>query len=390
MAITKIESTRHLESSVNYLFGKSHNKNVSERALETDSIYCVPGYEKEMMMDTLRLFGKADGKKVQGQLVTISFGKDEMDWKNEDDIEKARKVMERFVRKSFPNHQALAVVQADGENEVLHVHAVVSNVDMITGKSMRGRQASWTRVSKITDEVIQDPDINLKPLNKTIGSDKKTIGEIKMTDRNEYVWKDDLKSRISEVMKDETVNDKTSYFESLQKNGVDARERGKGISYAFVDDEGKQRRVRSSKLGTLYGKEEIEKSVKQSVKTRTKLFDLDSILNKVRSEPKAITKTDNVDFNEALRKADELEAQKQAEALREAQKAREEQIEPIKAKTKHKHVEEPKTTVEDVKKPAKRKPEPKPDFVDMSEWYTKQDRNESQRKQSEKTDDLEL
>lgn len=336
MAITKISSTRHLTKSIKYLQGESHNKNVPERSLDTQAINCVPGHENEMMMETLARFDKADGKAVQGQLITISFSKDELDWHNEEDVEKARLTMTRFIEKSFPNHEAFLSIQADNENENLHVHGVVSNVDMVTGKSLRGNQASWMKLSKITDEVIQEPDIGLTPLPRGDVADKKSMAEIKMAKNDKYVWKDDLKYRISEIMSDKTITDKDSFFAGLQKNGVDARERGKGISYSFVDADAKKRVIRSSKLGTLYGKDEIAESLKQTVIARKprydEAFDLNNIFAQIRAEKepdphefdldvalregKAIQQEAEAERQEALRKSQELaEARKkQAEA----------------------------------------------------------------------------
>ena len=84
--------------------------------------------------------------------------------------------------------------------------------------------------------------------------------------KGQYVWKNDLRTRIDEALA-EIRKKNINLEDALKARGVDVRRRGQnGISYAFIDEEGKKRISRGKRLGTNYERESVdgyEQEIKQ-------------------------------------------------------------------------------------------------------------------------------
>ena len=80
------------------------------------------------------------------------------------------------------------------------------------------------------------------------------------------MWKNDLRTRIDEALA-EIKKKNINLEDALKARGVDVRRRGQnGISYAFIDEEGKKRISRGKRLGTNYERESVdgyEQEIKQ-------------------------------------------------------------------------------------------------------------------------------
>ena len=102
---------------------------------------------------------------------------------------------------------------------------------------------------------------------------KKTISERELELKGQYVWKNDLRARIDDSLA-EIEKKNVNLEEALKARGVDVRRRGEnGISYAFVDKEGKKRISRGQRLGTNYERksvDEYEQEIKQQREQRAR------------------------------------------------------------------------------------------------------------------------
>lgn len=67
----------------------------------------------------------------------------------------------------------------------------------------------------------------------------------------------DLRARINQVMSDPTVTSFEAFKEQLAQKEVVVTERGKTLSYAFLDVHQKQRKARGQRLGQDFEKETI-------------------------------------------------------------------------------------------------------------------------------------
>ena len=264
MAITRVTNTRNGASAIRYAFEEPSHKKGMDRVLAASGSNLDTNFAMQQMKATWKSHGKDNGKAVQMYRIIQSFGLDELDPNNPEDIEKANMIGLEFASEVYPDRQSLIVTQADGEGGKLHNHILVNSVGFADGKSLRGKATNWSYISDKSDEIIQRH--GLEPLEKDKSKDKETMAELKLRSKGEYVWKDDLKARIESNLDNLGVMSKESFKDSMESDyEVSVKYRGKGLSYSFLDDEGKQRRIRASRLGSDYELEALEERFKANL-----------------------------------------------------------------------------------------------------------------------------
>ena len=283
MAVVKLDSTRNSIAAIRYLLNTKSHDGIHPRVGSISARWMAPYDAAESAKRTLKRFKKwndrvaypwerpyvpSDEGRVEARLLIQSFHNDELDPDDQEDLDKANRAGYELARRVYgDDRQFLVVTQADNGN--VHNHIVCISPDLTTGRSVRGDAANFYHVKKVSDEVLAEHGIkNINAQKEASGgyTDKKHIGEIKRAERGEYVWKDDLKGRIEKALSDSAVVYEESFNLALLKLGVDARFRGKGISYAFTDEDGKQRKARGATLGTLYGLERVKEQFEENQK----------------------------------------------------------------------------------------------------------------------------
>lgn len=337
MAYTRVTNTKSGAAAIRYAYEEPSHKAGMERVLASSGSNLDPRFAMQQMRATWDAFGKNDGKTVQMYRIVQSFGLDELDPNNPEDVAKANAIGLEFASEMYPDRQALIVTQADGEGGKLHNHILVNSVSFVDGKSLRGERTRWEHISAKSDEIIKRH--GLEPLKSKKAKNKTTIAERKLDEQGKYVWKSDLKGRIEVVLGDESVTSRDAFIERMRDDfGVDVRFRGKGISYSFTDDEGKKRVIRSSRLGEDYGKENIENvfaknKSQQATRSSSSVIDIgidfESELQAIRRAHKPKAKARKPKKSNPLLEAfmRERDAKKQAEEERKEQErlAREQQ-----------------------------------------------------------------
>lgn len=264
MAVTRVTNTRNGAAALDYIFTPQKGDKNGERVLAASGHNIDPDFALEQMAATWKAHGKDDGGTVQAYRIIQSFSLDELDPEKPEDIATANEIGYALANDLYPERQAVIVTQADGEGGKLHNHIVLNSVQFITGKSIRGSEASWETVAEKSDEILRRH--NIEPLEfKAVSDDRKTMGEVK----GEYVWKDDLKERIAATVTDINVTTREQFIERLEQDGIQASYRGKKdpkLSYAFTDDNGKQRRSRALKLGGYYEVPAIDERLADNAK----------------------------------------------------------------------------------------------------------------------------
>lgn len=269
MAYTKITSAYHGAKAISYLLGESHKEGV-ERNMHLSGINMVSpdavSYTEQMQTYWDRA---SDRMKVQVRRVTQSASRKEIDPENEADLLKFHEVGIETGRRVFGNRQFIVATQIDGKSGLANNHIFANNVDFITVKGMRGDDYQHSRIKQISDEVFQEFGIEIDEGEKH-GS-KYTQAERVKRDRGEYVWKDDLKDRITESL--EASTDYKSFEDALAFRGVSARF-GKTITYTlddttayedFYDEPPKNPlKVRGKKLGNAFDVKHIEDTFLQN------------------------------------------------------------------------------------------------------------------------------
>jgi len=173
---------------------------------------------------------------IQVRRIIVSFSKKELDPQDPDSPLKALQIATEFAEKYYPNRQAAIFIQNDGKGGCLHFHLIVNDCGIPDAKGCSNEQQKYYYVEKHADEVAKT--IIQLDTGKQNVKNKETYHErgIKSTDR--YVWKDDLKERIREVM--DAAESRDDFVRLLSENGVEAsfktsKKQGDYILYELKD-----------------------------------------------------------------------------------------------------------------------------------------------------------
>lgn len=266
MAYTRVTRTANGRGALMYAAGhtKGHNGHEQRNAM-VGYVNLLPGVDPADQMQT-RWNKARKNHTTQVLRIVQSFSKNELNPESPEDILTANMIGQEFVQKHYPNRQAMVFTQIDGKSGLVHNHVIISDTDLIASKGCTKDQYYFPKIMEWTNEIAgqyMELDFGEKTEDKTTQTErhKREVGE--------YVWKDDLKSRITESMQvSETEED---WISNLTKYGVnvevhDSKKRGKYYTYELMDaskfPDGKKipanLKSRSYKLGTRYDAEEIE------------------------------------------------------------------------------------------------------------------------------------
>ncbi len=243
---------------------KGHNGNEHRNAM-IGYVNLLPGVDPADQMQ-VRWNKARKNHTTQVLRIVQSFSRNELNPDNPEDILTANMIGQEFVQKYYPDRQAMVFTQIDGKSGLVHNHVIISDTDLIASKGCTKEQYYFPKIMEWTNE-IAGQYMKLDFGEKT--EDKTTQTERHKREVGEYVWKDDLKSRITEAM--QTSETEADWISNLTKYGVnievhDSKKRGRYYTYELMDTskfpEGKKipanLKSRSYKLGTRYDAEEIE------------------------------------------------------------------------------------------------------------------------------------
>lgn len=193
-------------------------------------------------------------KKNQVARAIQSFALDELDPTIQENWQKANELGVAFAEKMYPDYQCAVYTHVDGKNHVLHNHIIVNKVHIETGKKLDEKKGTTLKKArKINDELALEQGWTiLEPQNE-----RKTPTEKALIEKKDYSYMADLRSRINSTMQHIEIDSLDAFKRRLDEKGVTVTERGQTLSYAFLDANKKQRRVRAERLGTDFDKETI-------------------------------------------------------------------------------------------------------------------------------------
>lgn len=246
---------------------------INDRAVVTSGINVDPTYAKNQMK-VIRLHANGDTVKNQAIRIIQSFSSDDLDITNPDDWQKCNDIGFEFARRAFggknmigitsdddgyyPPYQIAIYTHVDGKGHKLHNHIIINKTSLDDYKqwNVENLNDEWLSFRDINDEVCREFGLEIpQERSKKV---KKTISERELELKGQYVWKNDLRSRIDGAL-DEIQKNDISLEDALKSREVDLRRRGQnGISFAFIDNEGKKRISRGQRLGTKYERKTID------------------------------------------------------------------------------------------------------------------------------------
>lgn len=267
MSITKISNTRKATALINYVLNEKAHDGSGERYVSVSAFNCTVGNAVNEFKSIRTRYNKENN--IQAYTIIQSWGKDELDPENDDDINKAQESANRLARDiAGDDRQIIVAIQKDGDGGNLHAHIIINSVDMLTGKSLRGNKLHHNYIMRKSDK-IQD-ELGILNKNKELNeyTEKQSIQEIKARAKGSYVWKDDLKERIENCMENPNIQSYEDFKQSLKDEyNVEVTERksknkeayaGYLLTYSFIDKNNKKRKVRQTRLGTTFGLKGIE------------------------------------------------------------------------------------------------------------------------------------
>ena len=294
MATIKMNRAKSAAEAISYALGPNRMKSETkkwliehgcppgalknnDRAVVRSGINISPTYATDEMK-AVRQHANGDTVKNQAVRIIQSFAADDLDITNPNDWQKCNEIGYEFARRAFggldderkegyyPPYQIAVYTHVDGKGHKLHNHIIINKTNLNDGKqwTVDNLDQEWRGFREINDAVCRE--YGLKITQERSKKVKKTISERELELKGQYVWKNDLRARIDEALA-KIKKKNISLEDALKARGVDVRRRGQnGISYAFVDNEGKKRISRGQRLGTNYERkniDEYEEGIKQ-------------------------------------------------------------------------------------------------------------------------------
>lgn len=249
--IVKMKATKRVETAISYISSEL-------KATLRVAINLNQAEDFTLQMERMeRLWGKNKENGRQGYHLKFCFDpKDDVKNGGKLTDQLAMKVAVRIINEAFPNHQAVLAVHNDTPNK--HVHAVVSAVNMMTGKKLNMRMGAYRRLKDRANEISAEYGLSTIDWREAVRIKRRSerqrelpeelcFAERGMYQRGKNSWKWELRNVIDEA----TVGSKSmdEFKEKLaQKNVILTRCSADVISYKY----GEHRAVRGDTLGGDY------------------------------------------------------------------------------------------------------------------------------------------
>lgn len=281
------ESLQYARGSEN---GKGHN-NKEHRNLLVGGVNLLPDSEMSYE-DQMGIFWKKakPNHKIQVRRIIGSFSKKELDPEDPNAKYKAMEMATEFSEKFYPDRQAAIFIQDDGEGGCIHFHLIVNDCAMTDNKGCSADQQKFWYVEKKFDELAKsyiELDTGGPAKDKTTQTERRKRKENQKAieagepEKVEYLWRDDMKSRIRESMKEAT--DREDFLKRLTAHGVEgeyrsSKKRGDYIIYELVDLSGfngeppKKNgyfKSKSFKMGDDFEIEELDRQIQNNLGKNT-------------------------------------------------------------------------------------------------------------------------
>lgn len=287
MGTIKMNRAKSAAAAISYALGRNRMKSETkewliehgcppgalknnDRAVVRSGINISPTYANAEMK-AVRQHANGDTVKNQAIRIIQSFAADDLDITNPENWQICNEIGYEFARRAFgglddenqdgyyPPYQIAVYTHVDGKGHKLHNHIIVNKTNLNDGKQwiVDNLNEEWRSFREINDAVCREYGLEItQERSKKV---KKTISERELELKGQYVWKNDLRARIDDALA-EIKKKNINLEDSLKARGVDVRRRGQnGISYAFVDKEGKKRISRGKRLGTIYERKSMKK-----------------------------------------------------------------------------------------------------------------------------------
>lgn len=269
VSYTPCSSVGQLKYAANYMLGRNRDQ-IKKGVIKTaPNLYMALGCNRENFANNVLVTRKLNGlkspkgKAILAHKMSISFHPDD----NVDYITAYRIAMEFAERFAYSKgYEVLFAVHTDTDH--VHAHFLISNCNMVDGRSYRRSQRDLYEMSAYFGEqclahgFVNSVRENFYNKNPDKVRDKQTFAEAQMKKRGAESFKDELREAIQTELADPQNHTFEEVIHALKEHyNVECRVAGNTISYRhpqYLDKNGKCVSVRGSKLGDLYTRKGIE------------------------------------------------------------------------------------------------------------------------------------
>ena len=243
-----------------------------------DNLYMALGCNRDNFANNILVTRKPNGKSysrlkpntILAHKMSISFHPND---NNRLSYEAAFKIANEFAETFFHSKGFEVLFAVHTDREHVHVHFLISNCNMETGKSFRRNQRDLYEMSEYFGRQCMEHGL-LNSVRENFYNhdlenqiDKETFSEKQMKLRGKETFKDELREVIQVEIADPENKNFDDVIKALQEHyNVESRVAGNTISYRhpeYKDKNGKLVSVRGSKLGELYTRKGIEYGLTQ-------------------------------------------------------------------------------------------------------------------------------
>ena len=259
------KSVAQLKSAADYILG-TKKEQIKEGIQKTRAdLYGAFGCNRDNFANSLLITRKMHDKKysrykqkdILAHKMSISFHPDDNDKLT---YEEADKIAREFAHKFFwsKRYEAMWAVHTDTEH--IHVHFIVSNCNVKTGKSFRRGMPELKEMSQFFGEQCMERGLTHSVrdtfYNEERTQERKSFAECQMQKHDKLSFKEEIKAYVRLAMNSTETRTLEDVVEMLKKIYLmDIRLKGNTISYALpyhAGKTGKAQAVRGSKLGSRF------------------------------------------------------------------------------------------------------------------------------------------
>lgn len=349
MGYGSVEGARSVKSTVDYLESSDphNNKYVTDRNLNVWTSGIV-GSPDDPLYDRMRMMLDANPnsrRKFEAYNFVVSYSKSEFDVEKKSEVEDMQHHVRQTCEKHFGNNVPYSVhIQADGDGGNLHAHVIALNIDLNTGKSIRGYSNLYrwrhnmnevTREREEYNKSVEYPSKNAIVISANTACRKEQRGE-------QFQWHDELMDKIDFHFENTTALTYDDFRKELAGDGITLKQDEKGentMSFKYAPAGGvtvngktrKSRRVKSSRLGTDYSSVGFKERFELRQREMLRLAGLDrerrerereeQLIDEIGSNPDILCKK-NEDTSEVKEVSDETNEEKLLKEILRNQKQR--------------------------------------------------------------------
>lgn len=259
MATCFAGDARSVDAALRYNTEKDGRERDAEKVL-VEGVGCDAETAREEMAAMRQHWGKDNG--LKGYTFLQSFSPQDME--NGLTMARANQIgrdtLERFMLMdgrgyAAGTYQATVCTQCDGESGLIHNHIVINNLDVTTGKKLKGmHQALWD-FRACSDERCRAAGLSVVG-ERSDCAVRYTHAEGALSDKGVLSWKERIRQALEQEMPLSRTADELSH--RLARRGIGMELRGKRhVTYSIMDG-GKLRKARGRSLGGAYDRAAVD------------------------------------------------------------------------------------------------------------------------------------